>query len=96
MRLQLVGTYSLEEFESAISGFMTNLRENQIDTVAGVNLYFQPCVRNSVVKLYDDEGVEIDHMLLDYARHRKFTSTTGNLSVVSAKKMVARSNGVEK
>lgn len=87
MRLQLEGTYNLDEFEVAVSKFVDNLRTNNIETINGINVYFNPCVYGAQVKLHDSEGNEIEHMILDYARHRQFRPSSDDLSIVTKTKM---------
>jgi len=82
MRIQLSGVYTLDEFENAISRIMKNFSQNNIQSVRNVNMYLNPMVNGRFVHLYDDSGNEIEHMVLDLAKHKKFEPATDDLSVV--------------
>jgi len=89
MRVELRGVYSLDEFEKAISQLTKNFRVNNIETIRNVNLYFYPIAHGTNIHLYAANGEEIEHMVMDLSRHKKFVPSTDDLSIVSMRGMSA-------
>ena len=83
MRLQLVGNYTLEEFEKAVSAIVDNLKSNKINSFQHINIYLRTCVDGREVKLTDG-GEEVEHLKFDFAQRRKISKLSDDLSVVKS------------
>ena len=70
MRLQLIGNYTLKEFQNAISELVTELNSNKIETLKNVNVYFRPCINGNEIEIVED-GYEIDHVIFDSRKKQK-------------------------
>ena len=86
MRLQLLGSYTLEEFQSAIAEIFEDFKNNKIDTVRHINIYLQPCAKSRIVHLIEDEE-EVEHLIYDFAQRQKVAMVAASLSVVKAHKV---------
>ena len=86
MRLQLVGNYTIEEFEKAIATVLDSLKSNKINSVQHINIYLRTCVDGREVKLTDD-GKEIEHLRFDFARSRPISKLGVDVSVVKPLKI---------
>ena len=86
MRLQLLGTYTLEEFQDAISEIFEDFKSNKIDTVRNISIYLQPCAKSRIVRLFED-GEEVEHLIYDFAQQQKVSMVSANLTVVKAHKV---------
>ena len=92
MRLQLVGNYTLDEFQDAVGKIIENLKSNKINSCRGVSIYLRTCVDGREIVLTDD-GVEVDHLIFDFAQRRQISMPSSELSVVTAHKV--KSNSIE-
>jgi len=81
MRLQLLGSYTLEEFQAAISEIFEDFKINQIDTVRNINIYLQPCAKSRIVRLFEEEE-EVEHLIYDFAQQQKVSMVSARLSTV--------------
>ena len=86
MRLQLVGNYTLEEFEEAMSTILDSLKSNKINSFQHINIYLRTSVDGREVKLTDD-GEEVDHLKFDFAQRREISKLSSDLSVVKSHKI---------
>lgn len=86
MRLQLVGNYTLEEFQEAISNIIDEFKSNKIDSFRNINIYLRTCIDGREIKL-TDEGYEVEHLIFDFARRRQIAMLSADLSVVTAHKV---------
>ena len=86
MRLQLLGSYTLEEFQAAISAVFDDFKNNQIDTVRNISIYLQPCAKTRIIRLYED-GEEVEHLIYDFAQEQKVSMVSASLSLVKAHKV---------
>ena len=82
MRLQLLGNYTLEEFQDAISHIIKDFKSNEIDSFRNVNIYFGPCVNHREIELTSD-GTLVEHMIYDLRKRRKVKMLSNELSVVT-------------
>ena len=85
MRLQLLGSYTLEEFQAAISKVFDDFKDQEIDTVRNINIYLQPCGNGRIVSLFEDDE-EVDHVIYDFAKHRKISMVSAELTVSTTQK----------
>ena len=81
----MVGNYTLDEFQEAISKIVSDFRENDVNSFRHINLYFRPCADCREVELTDD-GKLVDHMVYDLEEKRKISVKTGELSVITSRK----------
>lgn len=81
MRLHLVGNYSLDEFEAAISKVVQKLKANEINSFQNVNIYLRTCVNGSEVR-FINEGREVEHLVFDFTEKRQISIETKEVSVV--------------
>ena len=86
MRVQLVGSYDLDEFQEAIAKVISDFRENDVNTFRHISLYFRPCVDGREIELTDD-GKLVDHMVYDLERKKRIPVKSGELSVVTSHKV---------
>ena len=86
MRLQLLGSYTLEEFQTAMAAVFEDFKINQIDTVRNISIYLQPCAKTRIIRLYED-GEEVEHLIYDFAKQQKVSMVSASLSVVKAHKV---------
>ena len=86
MRLQLLGSYTLEEFQTAMASVFEDFKNNQIDTVRNISIYLQPCAKTRIIRLYED-GEEVEHLIYDFAQEKKISMVSASLSVVKAHKV---------
>jgi len=93
MRLQLVGNYTLEEFQEAVSKIIEDFKSNKIDSFRNVNIYLRPCVDYREIEL-TDKGHLVEHMIYDLRQKRQIAILSSDLSVVTAHK-VERKNSEE-
>ena len=70
MRVQLVGSYSIDELKEAFSVILEDLQSSNFDSAKTVNIYLKPCINGKATPLLDD-GYEIEHMVYDLKRKRK-------------------------
>ena len=85
MRLQLLGSYTLEEFQMAISKVFDDFKGKNIDTVRNINIYLQPCSKDRIVYFFEDDE-EVEHIIYDFSKHRKISMVSAKLSVSSEKR----------
>jgi len=86
MRLQLVGNYTLEEFQEAIAKIVEDFKSSKVDSFKNVNIYFGPCVGHREIELIEN-GNLVDHMIYDLGPRRKISIMSAELSVVTAHKV---------
>jgi len=86
MRLQLIGNYTLEEFQDAISHIIKDFKSNEIDSFRNVNIYFGPCVNHREIELSND-GILVEHMVYDLRKRREIAMISNELSVVTSHKV---------
>ena len=79
MRLQLVGNYTLEEFEAAISKIVENFKSNKINSFKGISIYLRTCIDGSEIKFTND-GREVEHLIFDYTKTRQLSIQSAELS----------------
>ena len=84
MRLQLIGSYTIEEFEEAVSTIVDSFKSNQIDSFRHINIYLRTCVDGREVKLTDN-GEEVEHLKFDFAKRQQISKLSNDLSVVKSK-----------
>jgi len=60
MRVQFKGAYSFDELRDAFDSLITNLLENNIDSLMNLNVYFTPTKSGASIILADTTGQEID------------------------------------
>lgn len=65
MRLQFKGRYTLVGFVKALETVFGELARNEVDGIAYINMYFQPQQQARKVVLRNDDGDEIDHLVMD-------------------------------
>ena len=92
MRLQLVGNYTIEEFEKAVSTIVENFKSNKINSFQHINIYLRTCVDGREIKL-TDKGEEVEHLIFDFTHRRQISMLSGDLSV--AKSFKANQNLAE-
>ena len=85
MRLQMEGTYSLEEFEEAIRSILIDFKSSKIDSLKHINIYVQPCVSGQITQLMDGKN-EVEHMIYGKPHPRQVSITSDNLKVVPSHK----------
>ena len=85
MRLQLVGNYTLEEFQAAVAKISEDLKSSQITSFRNINIYLKTCIDGREVKLTDD-GHEVEHLIFDFEQRRQIAMLSSDLSVVKAHK----------
>ena len=88
MRLQFEGTYSLEEFEDAISTILKDFKSSKIDSLRSINIYVQPCLKGRVTRL-SNEGEEIEHMIYGLSHPQQVALTSESLTVVPSYKSLS-------
>ena len=86
MRLQLVGNYTIKEFQEAISKIIEDFQSNKINSFQHINIYLRTCVDGREVKLTND-GEEVDHLKFDFAQRREISKLSSDLSVVKSHKI---------
>lgn len=86
MRLQLLGNYSLEDFQSAINEIIEDFKSNDVDSFRNVNIYLRPCANYREIEL-TDEGELIEHMIYDFRQKRQISISSSELSVIRAHKV---------
>ena len=95
MRLQFEGTYSLEEFEDAISTILKDFKSSNIDSLRSINIYVQPCVKGRVTRL-SNGGEEIEHVIFGLPHPQEVSLSSENLTVVPSYKSLSQSDSYEK
>jgi len=85
MRLQLVGDYSIEEFETAISDIITNFKSNKVNSFRHINIYLKPCANGREIKL-TDKGEEVEHLIFEFTQRRQISMLSGDLTVAKSYK----------
>jgi len=88
MRVQLVGNYTLDEFQEAISKILRDFKDNDVNSFRHINLYFRPCADCREVELTDG-GKLVDHMVYDLEQKRKISVKSGELSVVMSRRVAS-------
>jgi len=86
MRLQLVGNYTLDEFQEAVSKILKDFEANKIDSVRSINIYLRTCVNGREIHL-TDSGRDVEHLIFDFGQRRQIAKLSGDLSVVTAHKI---------
>ena len=94
MRLQLVGNYTLDEFQEAVSKILKDLETNKIESLRNINIYLRTCVDGRDIQL-TDAGQDVDHLIFDFGRRRQIANLSGDLSVVTAHKIKSTSSEEE-
>ena len=94
MRLQLVGNYTAEEFEKAISEIVENFKSNQINSFQHINIYLRTCTDGREIKL-TDRGEEVEHLIFDFAQRRQISMLSADLSVAKSHKVKQRKSEEE-
>lgn len=84
MRVQLLGTYKLNDIEDVFRQIIEELRQNSVETMAGVNLYFKPCRDGESIALHDANGVEIEHVSYNFSIPTPYEPKSENISVVNS------------
>ena len=90
MRLQLIGNYTLEEFQDAISHILKDFKTNEVDSFRNVNIYFGPCINHREIELTND-GDLVEHMIYDLRKRRQVSMLSNELSVVTTHKVEKKS-----
>ncbi len=70
MRLQLIGNFSLDEFQEAVSVVIEDLKSSKVDSLSNVNIYAGICVQGIETQFMDGDS-EIQHMVYDLRRQRQ-------------------------
>ena len=89
MRLQFEGTYSLEEFEDAISTILKDFKSIKIDSLRSINIYVQPCVKGRVTRLSDGNS-EIEHVIYGLSHPQQVSLSSESLTVVPPYKSLSK------
>ena len=92
MRLQFEGTYSLEEFEDAISTILKDFKSSKIDSLRSINIYVQPCVKGRVTRL-SDGNEEIEHVIYGLSHPQQVPLSSESLTVVPSYKSLSKHSG---
>jgi len=94
MRLQLIGNFSLDEFQEAISVVIQDLKSAEIDSLRNVNIYTGVCVQGTEIQFMEGDS-EIQHMVYDLRRKRQISLSSAKMSEDSLKRLKANSNEEE-
>ena len=94
MRLQLVGNYTLDEFQEAVSKILKDFEANKIESVRNINIYLRTCVKGREIQL-TDAGQDVEHLIFDYGHRQQIENLSGHLSVVTAHKMQLKNEDEE-
>jgi len=86
MRLQLVGNYTIKEFQEAISKITEDFQSNKINSFQNVNIYLRTCIDGREIKL-TDEGEEVEHLIFDFSRRRQIKMLSSDISIVTSHKI---------
>ena len=86
MRLQLVGSYTFDEFQKAILKIFEDFEYHNVDSLRNINIYLHPCVDGRQIRLYDS-GHEVDHMVYDFGRRRQIAMLSPEHSVGNSDKV---------
>ena len=70
MRLQLIGNYTIKEFQEAISKIIEDFQSNKVNSFQNVNIYLRTCIDGREIKLTDGDE-EVEHLIFDFARRRQ-------------------------
>ena len=89
MRLQLVGNYTLEEFQEAVAKIIYDLKSNKINSLQYINIYLRTCIDGREITLTDN-GRDVDHLIFDFGRRQQIAMLSADLSVVNAHKVKQR------
>ena len=86
IRLQLVGNYTLEEFQEAVAKIIYDLKSNKINSLQYINIYLRTCIDGREITLTDN-GRDVDHLIFDFGRRQQIAMLSADLSVVTAHKV---------
>lgn len=81
MRLQLEGTFTLEEFQDAISVIIEDFKSHKIDSFRSINIYALPCHKGRVIRMVD-KGQEVEHMVFGVNPPTQVAISSDNFKVV--------------
>ena len=70
MRLQLVGAYSLIEFQKAVFKIIAELDSYNIETIQNANIYIRPNTNGSEISFIEN-GKQIDHLIFDFREKQR-------------------------
>ena len=90
MRLQLLGTFTSDEFQEVLTKVFEDLASHGADTVRNVNIYFQPCKHGRIIQAFN-EGEELNHVIYSFGSQPKMYSISEGLSGVSTRKELKES-----
>ncbi len=79
MRLQLIGNFSLDEFQEAVSLVIDDLKSSDIDSLRNVNIYAGVCVKGTEIQFVEG-GSEIKHMVYDLRRQQQISLSSAKMS----------------
>ncbi len=82
MKITLAGRYSVDEFADAIDRTLQNLRQNGVEELQSVNMYFAAYADRRQIHLLDENGCRIEHLTFDGPSERRFRKATKNVRVV--------------
>jgi len=82
MRLQLIGNFSLDEFQETVSVVVEDLKTSQIDSLKNVNIYAGVCVQGIETQFMDGDS-EVEHMVYDLRRQRQISLSSAKMSEAS-------------
>jgi len=94
MRLQLVGNYTLDEFQEAVSKILKDFEANKIDSVRNINIYLRTCVNGREIHL-TDAGRDVEHLIFDFEQRRQIANLSADLTIVTAHKIKPTSSETE-
>jgi len=78
MRLQLIGNFSLDEFQEAVSVVIEDLKSSEIDSLRNVNIYAGLCVNGSETHFMDGSS-EVKHLVYDLGRRQHLSLSTARV-----------------
>jgi len=94
MRLQLIGNFSLDEFQEAVSVVIEDLKSSKVDSLRNVNIYAGICVQGIETQFMDGDS-EIQHMVYDLRRQRQISLSSAKMSEDSLARLKKKSEEEE-
>lgn len=82
MRLELVGSYTLDEFKKSIEVILDDLQSNKINSLQNVIMHFQTCNDGRRIVLTND-GETVEHMFFNFARHQQIEILSPHISIAT-------------
>lgn len=92
MRLQLIGSYSLDELLEAVSVIVEDLRSSDVDSLKHINIYGHLFAKDRPIE-FTENGSEVEHMVYDLSRRRQIALSSGKMANRSINEIKQQSNG---